>query len=173
MERKWPKEMLKVGDKMNKLRLGKFTEDDFEKYFTLVSNASVMAQITERAIPLEEAEVNFQRLLERNGKYELFGSYKVFDNDYIGLGHVSVNEDNPKEAEIGYMLLPAYWNKGYGTLIAGELVELAKQTNVSLLTAVIDPENIPSRKILLKHGFTSEKVCEIGGLPGEILGKIL
>ena len=165
--------MLKVGEEMNKLKFAKFTNDDFEKYFALVSNASVMAQITERAIPLEEAEANYQRLLERNGKYELFGSYKVFDDDYIGLGHVTVNEDNPDEAEIGYMLLPVYWNKGYGTLIAGELIELAKQTNVSHLTAVIDPENIPSRKILLKHGFTSEKVCEIGGLPGEILGKIL
>ncbi|MCG7344673.1 GNAT family N-acetyltransferase [Sporosarcina sp. ACRSL] len=158
---------------MNKLKLAKFTKDDFEKYFTLVSNESVMAQITERAILLDEAEGNFQKLLERNRKHELFGSYKVFDDDYIGLGHVTVNEENPDEAEIGYMLLPAYWNKGYGTLIAGELIELAKQTNISHLTAVIDPENIPSRKILLKHGFTSEKVCEIGGLPGEILGKFL
>ena len=62
---------------MNKLKFAKFTNDDFEKYFELVSNESVMAQITERAIPLEEAEANYQRLLERNGKYELFGSYKV------------------------------------------------------------------------------------------------
>ncbi|WP_435368165.1 GNAT family N-acetyltransferase [Sporosarcina luteola] len=157
----------------NKLRLAKFKNDDFEKYYALVSNESVMAQITERAIPLDEAEVNYRKLLERNSKHGLFGSYKVFDEDYIGLGHVTVNEDNPQEAEIGYMLLPAYWNKGYGTLIAAELIELAKHTNVNRLTAVIDPENIPSRKILLKHGFTSEKVCEIGGLPGEILGRFL
>ena len=158
---------------MKKMKLEKFTKDDFEKYFKLVSNESVMAQITERAIPLDEAEANFQKLLERNSKNELFGSYKVFDEDYIGLGHVTVNEDNPKEAEIGYMLLPACWGKGYGTLIAGELIELAKQTNVSRLTAIIDPENSPSRKILLKHGFASEKVCEIEGLPGEIFGKHL
>ncbi|MGN7387837.1 GNAT family N-acetyltransferase [Sporosarcina sp. SAFN-015] len=158
---------------MKKLKLAKFMKDDFEKYFNLVSDESVMAQITERAIPLDEAEGNYQKLLERNGKHELFGSYKVIDKDYIGLGHITVNEDNPDEAEIGYMLLPAYWNKGYGTLIAAELIELAKQTNVSRLTAIIDPENIPSRKILLKYGFTSEKVCEIGGLPGEILSKSL
>jgi len=160
-------------DEMRKLKLEKYTTDDFEKYFALVSNESVMAQITERAIPVDEAETNYQKLLERNNKHELFGSYKVFDEDYLGLGHVTVNEDNPDEAEIGYMLMPAYWNKGYGTLIADKLIELAKQTNVSRLTAIIDPENIPSRKILLKHGFTSEKVCEIGGLPGEILGKLL
>lgn len=159
--------------KLKKLKLDKYTNDDFEKYFVLVSDESVMAQITERAIPIDEAKVNYQKLLERNGRHELFGSYKVFDGNYIGLGHVTVNEDNPDEAEIGYMLLPAYWNKGYGTLIAGALIELAQQTNVKRLTAVIDPNNIPSRKILLKHGFTSEQVCEIGGLPGEIFGKFL
>jgi RimJ/RimL family protein N-acetyltransferase len=165
--------MTRQVDEMKKLKLEKYTNDDFEKYFALVSNESVMAQITERAIPLDEAEANYRKLLERNSKHELFGSYKVFDEDYIGLGHVTVNEENPDEAEIGYMLLPAYWGKGYGTLIAAELIELAKQTNVSRLTAIIDPENIPSRKILLKHGFTSDKVCEIGGLPGEILSKLL
>lgn len=159
--------------KLKKLKLEKYTNEDFEKYFGLVSDESVMAQITERAIPIDEAKVNYQKLLERNGRHELFGSYKVFDDEYIGLGHVTVSEDNPDEAEIGYMLLPNYWNKGYGTLIAGDLIELAQRTNVKKLTAVIDPNNIPSRKILLKHGFTSEKVCEIGGLPGEIFGKFL
>ena len=32
-------------------------------------------------------------------------------NEYIGLGHVTVNEENAKEAEIGYMLLPEHWGK--------------------------------------------------------------
>ncbi|OUA65029.1 GNAT family acetyltransferase [Bacillus thuringiensis serovar thailandensis] len=31
---------------------------------------------------------------------------------------------------------------------------------------MIDPNNIPSRKILLNISFTSKKVCEIDGLPG-------
>lgn len=44
-------------------------------YFQLVSNEEVMAQITERSIPLEEAQANFQRLLKRNNKHQLFGSY--------------------------------------------------------------------------------------------------
>ncbi|OTW77740.1 GNAT family acetyltransferase [Bacillus thuringiensis serovar sumiyoshiensis] len=46
---------------------------------------------------------------------------------------------------------------------------MAKQTDVNVLKAIIDPNNIPSRKILLSVGFTSEKVREIDGLPGEIL----
>ena len=61
------------------LELLKFQEDDFDSYYSLVSNESVMAQITERAIPYDEAKVDFQKLLKRNEKYEKYGSYKVYD----------------------------------------------------------------------------------------------
>ncbi|PFN19737.1 GNAT family N-acetyltransferase [Bacillus cereus] len=157
---------------MKKLHFNKFEPADFNLYFQLVSNEEVMAQITERAIPLEEAQANFNKLLKRNEKHQLYGSYRVYDsisNEFIGLGHITVNEDNVKEAEIGYMLLPEHWGKRYGSAIAKELMNIAKQTDVSVLKAIIDPNNIPSRKILLNVGFTSEIVCEIDGLPGEIL----
>ncbi|MES9696375.1 GNAT family N-acetyltransferase [Bacillus sp. JJ927] len=161
---------------MHKLHFKKFEATDFNPYFQLVSNERVMAQITERAIPLEEAQNDYEKLLRRNEKHKLFGSYKVYDsatNEFIGLGHVTVNEDGIKEAELGYMLLPEHWGKRYGSYIARELIEIAKQTDVNVLKAIIDPNNIPSRKILINVGFTSEKVCEIDGLPGEILSKYI
>ncbi|MES5955524.1 GNAT family N-acetyltransferase [Bacillus fungorum] len=157
---------------MKKLYFNKFEPTDFNLYFQLVSNEEVMSQITERAIPLDEAQNDFKKLLKRNKNHQLFGSYKVYDpitDEYIGLGHVTLSEKNEKEAEIGYMLLPEHWGKRYGSKIAKELMNIAKQTNVNVLKAIIDPNNIPSRKILLNVGFTSEKVCEIDGLPGEIL----
>ncbi|HDX9613817.1 TPA: GNAT family N-acetyltransferase [Bacillus toyonensis] len=157
---------------MQKLYCTKYGATDFNQYFQLVSNEEVMAQITERAIPLDEAQNDFEKLLKRNEKHQLFGSYKVYDsitNEYIGLGHITLSEENEKEAEIGYMILPGYWGKRYGSAIAKELIHIAKQTEVNVLKAMIDPNNIPSRKILLNVGFTSEKVCEIDGLPGEIL----
>ncbi|WP_212982279.1 GNAT family N-acetyltransferase, partial [Bacillus paramobilis] len=103
----------------------KFEGTDFNLYFQLVSNEELMAQITERAIPLDAAKNDFTRLLKRNEKHQLFGSYKVYDsitNGYVGLGHVTVNEDNVREAEIGYMILPEHWGKRYGSRIAKELM---------------------------------------------------
>lgn len=135
-----------------------------------------MAQITERAILLEEAKVDYINLLERNEKYKLYGSYKVYNpvtEEFIGLGHLTLNEQKIKEAEIGYMILPKYYGKGYGSTIAKQLIELAKQTNLDMLKAVIDPENILSRRILIKQGFISEEICEIEGLPGEILSMFI
>lgn len=161
---------------MHKLHFKKFEATDFNQYFQLVSNERVMAQITEHTIPLDEAQNDYEKLLRRNEKHKLFGSYKVYDsitNEFIGLGHITVNEDDFKEAELGYMLLPEHWGKRYGSCIARELIEIAKHTDVNVLKAIIDPNNIPSRKILINVGFTSDKVCEIDGLPGEIFSKYI
>lgn len=159
---------------MNNLVLKKFEPSDFNDYFSLVSNEKVMAFITERPIPIEEAQVNFQKLLDRNKKYEQFGSYKVYNNitkEFIGLGSLVHNEEKSDEAELGYMLIPEQWGRGYGNTIADMILQISIKTNIKRLVAIIDPQNIPSRKILISKGFTSEKVCEIGGLPGEILSK--
>ncbi|MEH6941294.1 GNAT family N-acetyltransferase [Bacillus sp. JJ722] len=161
---------------MNQLHLVKYQENDFEAYFSLVSNEKVMEMITERAIPLEEAQLNFRKLLERNRKYEHFGSYKIYDittNEYIGFGHLTLNEDTDEEAEIGYMILPKYWGMRFGSAIAKTLVEKAKHLKLKRIKAIIDPNNVPSRKILINQGFISEEVCKIDGLPGEILSKNL
>ncbi|ETT86161.1 GNAT family N-acetyltransferase [Viridibacillus sp. FSL R5-0477] len=161
---------------MHNLNLLKFQEVDFSDYFSLVSNEKVMAQITEYAIPFEEAQSNFQKLLKRNEKYEHSGSYKVYDssiNEFIGLGHLTLDEENDEVAEIGYMIKPEYWGKGYGSEIAKVLIEKAIKSELKKLKAIIDPDNIASRKILIKQGFVSERICEIGSLPGEILSKKL
>ena len=62
---------------MQKLYFTKFEETDFNLYFQLVSNEQVMEQITERTIPLDEAQNEFTSLLKRNENHQLFGSYKV------------------------------------------------------------------------------------------------
>lgn len=161
---------------MYHLTLGKFESNDFNHYYRLVSNESVMAMITERSIPFNEAQINFQKLLNRNEKFEEFGTYKIYNyntNEFIGLGSLILNEEKLDEAELGYMLLPEHWGKGYGSEIAEILMQKANKTKLKRLTAIIDPKNIPSRKILMKKGFISEELCEIGGLPGEILSKDL
>jgi len=71
------------------------------------------------------------------------------------------------------MILPEFWRKGYGSTIAKSLFNRANQTEIKILKAIIDPNNIASRKILMNLGFISMEICEIDGLPGEILSKEL
>jgi len=156
-----------------RIYLEKFTPVDFDKFYELVSNEKVMAMITERAIPLDEAMKTYNLSLNNNELHKSFGSFKIIENStnkFIGSALLRVKEKNSTEAELGYMLLPSYWGKGIGSVVAELLIEKAKEEKqLNKITAIIDPNNIASRKILIKNGFTSEKVCEIDGLPGEIL----
>ena len=160
-----------------RIDIRKFTEEDFQEYFMLVSNADIMAMITGRALQHEEAEKRFEKLLCGNKVHESFGSFMVFEKetgDFIGYGKMILDMESKTEAETGYMLFPEYWGRGYATEITKLLVEKAEKTGIlDRVTAIIDPENTASRNVLLKNGFVSEKICDIDGLPGEILCKRL
>ena len=151
----------------------KFESQDFSEYFQLVSDPSVMKMITERAIPVDEARIDFEQLMERNKLNKNFGNFKILtvsSNEFVGLAKLELNEENKVEAELGYMILPLYWGKGIASHVARKLVGHAKQQkSLERVMAIIDPENIPSRKILINNGFVSKEFKDYDGLPGEIL----
>lgn len=155
---------------MKSVLFHKFTSKDFDAYYRLVSDERVMAQITERAIPKTEAEENYKKLLLRNQE-TIFGSFMVLDSEtqlFIGYAHLTPKE---KEAEIGYMFLPEYWNQGYGKATMQKLLELGDSSEFSLLTAIIDPENVASRRLLTSNGFETDFLGLMDGLQTEILKK--
>jgi len=92
----------------------------------------------------------------------------------LGFAKLEIKGANHREAELGYMLLPEFWGKGYGSEIARLLMEIAKSdTDLSRIYANVDPNNMASRKILLHLGFVSEEYNEIDGLPNETFGRQL
>ena len=151
----------------------KFKSQDFNEYFQLVSDASVMEMITERAILMDEARIDFEQLMENNKLNDNFGHFKILtvsSNEFVGLAKLVLNEENKVEAELGYMILPLYWGKGIASHVARKLIGHAKQQeSLEKVVAIIDPKNIPSRKILINNGFVSKEFKDFDGLPGEIL----
>lgn len=160
-----------------KIHLEKFAVNDFADYYRLVSDEKVMEMITERAIPLDQAKIDYEKIIENNKLGQSFGSFKILDavsNEFIGLAKLEIKAENSDEAELGYMVLPAHWGKGIGNIVAKQLVEAAKtQRSLTKLFAIIDPKNIPSRKILINNGFVSKEFRDFDGLPGEILERQL
>ena len=60
-----------------------------------------------------------------------------------------INED----VEVGYMLKPAFWGKGFATEITRGLLRFAfEQTSLTEIVAVTDPENAASQNVLRKSG---------------------
>lgn len=66
-------------------------------------------------------------------------------------------EKENHRAEIGYMLLPVYFNKGYMTEAINRVNEYAfTKMNLHSIEANINPANAASAAILLKTGFVKE-----------------
>jgi len=156
---------------VNSFLLKQFGIGDFDLYYALVRDERVMAMITERALSLEEATSDFEKMLDNNDLHPAFGYFKIVDGDtFIGLAKLEVEVADSQVAELGYMLLPAYWGMGIGSQVAMRLLEIARSSSqLKTINAIVDPANLPSRKILLNSGFISKGFKDFDGLPGEIL----
>lgn len=83
-------------------------------------------------------------------------------------------KDDLTEAEIEYMLLPNYWRQGYGSEITTKLLKIAREADgIQTLVANVKPDNIGSKTILLKTGFTHCKFFKNldNGSPVEMFNK--
>ena len=157
-----------------RIYLEKMLPEDFESFYTMVSNEKVMVTVTGRALSEVEALKKFKSLLSNNILHKSFGSFKVMDTSNSGLmgfAKLEITREKLNEAELGFLLLPEYWGKGYGSEIAGILMKVAiSDPHLKRVWANVDPDNKASRKILINNGFVSEKLGIIDGLPSEILG---
>jgi RimJ/RimL family protein N-acetyltransferase len=154
---------------MNSERLNfrHYTLSDFDDYFKLVSNPDVMKMITGRPLLENETRERLQKMMNINEEHPNIGHFKVsnkFDSNFVGHSKLVIIGKN--EAEIGYVLMPEHWRKGYGDEIAKTLINLAKEIDaIQTLIAIIDPENIGSKRILEKQGFLWDYDGDYFGLP--------
>jgi ribosomal-protein-alanine N-acetyltransferase len=66
--------------------------------------------------------------------------------------------DNRIELEIGYSLLPAFWNRGYATEAALKCRDVAFERGYSsTLISIISLTNTPSARVAKKNGMTIDK----------------
>lgn len=60
------------------------------------------------------------------------------------------------DVEVGYVMVPAAWGKGYATEACGRMLDFAFQmTALEVVVATTDPDNHVSQRVLLKSGLTS------------------
>jgi RimJ/RimL family protein N-acetyltransferase len=115
--------------------------------------------------PREVAERNFAASLARVREHGFGMRWIVSKNDGSGLGFTdtkyfgdSCEDVSPDEVEIGWMLRPAAWGRGYGTE-AGAAVrdEAFDRLKLDSIVAVHHPANLASGRIMQKLGMTFER----------------
>lgn len=137
--------------------LEKFTTADSPLFHTLVTNEPAMRMNLGRPLTKAEAEQFFEAVKWENAKGSVLGYYKVFtlaqgSPSFLGMGVLEQNDDY-QAIEVEYMLLPQYWNRGYGTALLRALIGLAVsfQSNCDLI-AILDPQNTYSKRMLCHAG---------------------
>ncbi len=137
--------------------LEKFTTADSPLFHTLVTNEPAMRMNLGRPLTKAEAEQFFEAVKWENAKGSALGYYKVFtlaqgSPSFLGMGVLEQNDDY-QAIEVEYMLLPQYWNRGYGTALLRALIGLAVsfQSNCDLI-AILDPQNTYSKRMLCHAG---------------------
>ena len=151
-----------------RLKFKQFTPDDFNLYFQLSGNDKVMARIKGKGLSKEAAEKKYAEYMainNANPEIGFFSYINKFTNEFVGLGKI---ETKNNEFELGYALLEKFWNQGYGSEISLGLVEQARSIPyIKSLYAVVDPDNMPSKKILVKCGFILENENDYEGQPAQ------
>ena len=72
--------------------------------------------------------------------------------------------DQVQEHEVGYSLLPEFWNNGYATEAAKKCLDYAFANELSdSVISIISTTNLPSEKVALKNGMRISKTTEYHG----------
>ena len=125
---------------------------DFTYFSRLAFHQAIMEMNMGRVFTQNEAEGYFAYILSYRKTHPRSGTHKVFLGDsFIGIASLWEYEIH---AEVEYMLLPEYWNRGYATEVVRLLEEMtADSPHITLLKGLTDPKNTPSQRVLLKNGF--------------------
>lgn len=99
---------------------------------------------------------------EKNNEGRLIVNFYIWltgTNHCIGRVYIHSKPELDSEVEIGYGISEEYRNSGYATEAAKAVVRFAfEKAGQDVLVAIVKPENIPSRRVTEKLGFSSQGV---------------
>lgn len=77
------------------------------------------------------------------------------------IGHMYFHEVSIDQAQLAYMLHPAYWGKGYMHEALPELLQVGfSQLELRRITAMVAVSNVRSQKLLESFGFRKEGILK-------------
>ncbi len=143
-----------------RLRLDHFTVDDAGFVLDLLNQPSFIRNIGDKGV----------RTLEQARTYLTDGPIASYARHGFGMGRVALKEDGTvvgmcgllrrdgmADVEIGYAFLPEFGSRGYaGEAVAGVLRTAVCVHGLGRVIAVVNPDNLPSKRLLEKLGFVAE-----------------
>ena len=148
-------------------QLVKYDQSDFKAFCKVICNDEVMYHIAGKGYSLEVAQEKFESLLKTNAENEHYGFYKViFKEDRSVIGFAKIVPFETDMMEIGYALMPEFWQMGITTEMVQELVQIGKEHfSDKRVIAIVNVDNIGSLKVLERFSFSNYKTEPFKGGP--------
>ena len=139
-----------------RLVLRKISTEDALDIFLLRTNEEAMQYIKKPKMNSIDDAIELIKVMNSPDRIQ-WGIALKNNNKIIGtIGYHKIIKDHYR-AEIGYMLLPVYWNTGLMSEAISSVIDFGfNKMNLHSIEAIIDPGNAVSRKILEKFNFNKE-----------------
>jgi ribosomal-protein-alanine N-acetyltransferase len=159
------------GYMQNQTHIEMKTERLFLRTITEV-DADIVRDSSEDEFETKEAALQWIRWVKnKNDEGRLIVNFYIWltqTNQCIGRVYIHSKPELNGEVEIGYGISEEHRSNGYATEAAKAVVQFAfEKAGQDVLVAIVKPENIASRHVIEKLGFTSRGVRTVSDENGE------
>ena len=135
------------------ITIRKMQPGDADALYRLLSDPAVMRYLEP---PFDRAQT--EDFLRRAGLAEPPLVYAAEENgDFIG--YVIYHAYDEESVEIGWVLLPEYWGRGYASALTERLIDRARQEQKSVVIECA-PAQAATKRIAIKKGFRACGICD-------------
>ncbi len=135
---------------------------DAEDMYEYSSNEETVRYLlwpTHESLAYTRSYLTYVRELYKQGKFYDWAVVLKNENKMIGTGGYTLVDEKNRSGQIGYVLNPAFWGKGYGTEIASELLSFGFNVlKLNRIEALYMTGNTGSVRVMEKCGMTFEGV---------------
>jgi RimJ/RimL family protein N-acetyltransferase len=125
-------------------------------YREAVAGVSPRSRYLRFAAPIPRlSESLLDRMMDSDGVYHVVCIATPPDErSIVGVARFTRSHERPRSAEIAIAVAGAWQASGLGSVLLARLVALARQTDLSLLTAFTLSENVAARRLARSAGFS-------------------
>lgn len=159
--------------KTDRLLINKITLNDAPHILALMTDKDWINNIGDRGIrTIEAAEEHIRTKFIKTYEESNLGFYGLIlkdSDEFIGIAGL-VDREGIDHVDIGYGLLPGFRGKGFAFEATKAIYDYGYDTlKLEKIVAIVNPDNIPSIKLLNKLGLHYEKMVRLPDEEKDIL----
>jgi len=148
-----------------RLRYVKFMPHDVADYKRWYMNDEVMRYITGKGLSEPEADARFRKAMVINDSDPSLGFFAARDLETAAfIGVIKMVWYAEGQLEVGYGMLPEFWNNGYASEMLNAMISYAATLNAGTLLAIVNENHEVSKKVLLKFDFKFQEMLTDGDM---------